>query len=140
VNQINKIVQKNINESFYSIVRKSKGKEVNVLGKTRKVMVGITTTALTLGLSGCGSNSAEGAPPNDQNCNDWEWDNDDGVWECDDSRSSYYGHYYYGGRYYKSKSSLLNSKDFTSTKNSSTINNGSKTSSGFGSGSKIFGG
>lgn len=121
--------------------RKCKRKEVNALGKTQKVMIGITTTALTLGLAGCGSNSAEvSSPPNDPNCSDWEWDDDDGVWECDDGRSSYYGHYYYGGRYYKNKSSLLNSKDFTSKNNSSSTVSGSKTSSGFGSGSKIFGG
>lgn len=114
---------------------------MNILGKTKKVMVGITTTALTFGLTGCGSSTAVGSPPNDQYCNDWEWDDDDGVWECDDSHSSYYGHYYYGGKYYKNKSSLINSSDYKSTKSSSsTVQGGNKTSSGFGSGSKSYGG
>lgn len=123
-------------ESFYKIARKCKRKEVKRLGKTRKVMVGVTTTALTLGLAGCGSNTAEGSPPDDQYCNDWEWDNDDGVWECDDRHSSYYGHYYYGGSYYKDKNSLLKNSSFKSSKSSSSVNK----SSGFGSGSKSYGG
>ena len=122
------------------------------LGKTSKVMVGITSTALMLGLVGCNSKSQEIPPtPGDSSCSDWEWDEDDGVWECEDSRSSYFGHYYYGGLYHKSKSALYKSKDYISYKNSSSfkgsagISDGSKNgsikkSSGFGSGSKSFGG
>lgn len=118
------------------------------LSKTRKMMIGISSTALMLGLVGCGSNVQETAPvPDDPSCSDWEWDGDDGVWECDDSSSSHYGRYYHGGRYYKSKSDLYKSQDYLAYKNSSTFKGSSgtsessiKKSSGFGSGSKVFGG
>ena len=90
---------------------------MNGLGKTKKVMAGITSTALMMGLASCGvgnqeqgndedwnsgsqgdSSSMDIPPaPEDQNCEEWEWDLDDGVWECDDSRSGYYGHFFYGG-------------------------------------------
>lgn len=111
------------------------------MGKTRLVMVGISATALTFGLTGCNSSSADApAPPNDTDCDDWEWDSDDGVWECDDDRSSHYGHYYYGGKFYSGKSSLLQSTNYKSYKKSSSFAGDSNTSSGFGSGSNSFGG
>ncbi|MED3552571.1 aminotransferase yhxA [Cytobacillus praedii] len=113
---------------------------MNTLGKTRKVMAGITT-ALTLGLVGCSSQSADvPSPPNDPNCDDWEWDTDDGIWACEDSSSRHYGHYYYGGYYYGSKSALLKSDSYKNYKNSTSFKGGGKTSSGFGSGSKSIGG
>ena len=109
--------------------------------KTQKVMMGVTTTALALGLTGCGSSNAERpSQPTDQNCRDWDWDDDEGVYVCDDSNSTYHGHYFYGGRYYKDKNSLLNSSDDKSYKNSSSSKGESQTSSGFGSGSKSYGG
>ena len=120
------------------------------MGKTKKVMAGISSTVLMLGLVGCGSDyESQDIPsvPQDTGCTDWEWDMDDGVWECDDNSSGYYGHYYYGGRYYKNKTALHNSNDFISYKNSSSFKGSSGTSnssinksSGFGSGSKSFGG
>ncbi|MBY0097804.1 aminotransferase yhxA [Mesobacillus maritimus] len=125
------------------------------MNKTNKVMAGISSTALMLGLAGCGSSSDPYAAvdippaPEDQECTDWEWDLDDGVWECEDSNSGYYGHYYHGGKYYSSKSLLTKSKSYSSYKNSSTFKgisstgssgSSSKMSSGFGSGSKSFGG
>jgi hypothetical protein len=144
---------------------------VNKLKKTKKVMVGITSTALLLGISGCsGSNQDKSSGsytvddddlppvPDDQNCTDWEWDLDDGVWECEDGGSRYYGHYFYGGRYFKSKPDLYKysayknykksadfkgkSKIIHSSGGSSSKSKGSTTkgSSGFGSGSKSFGG
>lgn len=111
-------------------------------------MVGISSTVLILGLTGCGSEAQDLPPtPDDQSCSDWEWDFDDGVWECDDNDSHYYGHSYYGGRYYSSKSSLFKSKEYLTYKNSSSFKGTSgisggtvKKSSGFGSGSKSFGG
>lgn len=111
------------------------------MSKTRKVMVGVSSTALMLGLTGCGSEAQELPPiPEDLSCSDWEWDYDDGVWECDDYDSQYYGHFYYGGRYYSSKSNLYKSKDYNAYKNSSSFIGGVTKSSGFGSGSKSFGG
>lgn len=136
--------------------------------KTQKVMAGISSAALMLGLAGCGSSSQEQYAeesdlppvPDDQSCSEWEWDIDDGVWECEDSNSGHYGHYYHGGRYFSSKPLLNKSKDYIDYKNSSafkgssasvsstssgTVSSGSdstsvKGSSGFGSGSKSYGG
>lgn len=142
-----------LNVSYSGSYNLNGGKEVN---KTKKVMTGISSTALMLGLAGCGSGSpdpyaAVDLPPvpDDQNCMDWEWDLDDGVWECEDSNSGHYGHYYYGGKYYSSKPLLYKSKSYSSYKNSSTFKgisstgtskSSSKVSSGFGSGSKSYGG
>lgn len=111
------------------------------MGKTRKVMAGITSTALTFGLAGCGTNNADiPPPPEDESCRDWDWDDEDGIWECDDSTSRYFGYYYFGGLFYASKSSLLRSNAYQSYKNSSSYKGRSKGSSGFGSGTKSFGG
>jgi hypothetical protein len=139
---------------------------VNELGKTKKVMTGITSTALLLGLAGCGVTSTPEAPmsekefeafmkenhstspvpssstsysyngssssstyveenidsvPTDQSCVQWEWDLDDGIWECEDSTSPYYGHYYHGGIFYASKPDLYKSTNYINYKNSSTF-------------------
>ncbi|NHM32533.1 hypothetical protein [Neobacillus terrae] len=166
------------------------------MNKTKRVMAGITTTALLFGLSGCGANSQDATTeeddsewvsqpissnneplaqdnippaPTDSECSDWEWDNDDGVWECNDSSSSHFGHYYHGSSYYGSKALLYQSKDYLTYKNSAdfkgkSISSSSPTSvssggtesgntstssgstssvkgsSGFGSGSHSFGG
>lgn len=111
------------------------------MGKTRKVMAGITTTALTIGLAGCGSDQADiPAPPNEEGCSDWEWDEDDGVWECDDRKSSYFGHYYLAGMFFANKSSLKSSAAYKSYQNSPSFKGGNKTSTGFGTGTNSFGG
>ncbi len=111
------------------------------LNKTKKIMIGVTATALTIGLVRCGTTNADLPPkPTDQSCGDWDWDDEDGVWECDDYSSGHYGHYYYGGTYYRDKSSLLNNNAYKSYKNSSSFKGGIKASSGFGSGTKVFGG
>lgn len=125
------------------------------MNKTKKVMAGISSTALMLGLAGCGSSqdpyaNVEIPPaPEDTGCAEWEWDLDDGVWECEDSGSGYYGHYFHGGRYYSSKSNLYKSNSYSNYKKSSsfqgisstgTSKSSSKVSSGFGSGSKSYGG
>jgi len=115
--------------------------------KTKKVMAGISSTAIMLGMTGCGSSQGVYADippvPDSQDCTEWEWDLDDGVWECEDSNSDYYGHYYHGGKYYSSKPSLYKSSSYSSYKNSSSFKGSSSTSklsSGFGSGSSVFGG
>lgn len=133
----------------------SLGKRGEYMSKTRRMMVGITSTALVLGMAGCSSNAEEYTysedipdPPEDSSCSDWEWDAEDGVWECDDDSSGYYGHYFYGGRYYKGKTALHASKDFIAYKNSSSFkgstSNGTsgtvKNSTGFGKGSTSSGG
>nr|WP_233096619.1 DUF3943 domain-containing protein [Fictibacillus halophilus] len=88
-------------------------------------------------LSGCNDQAQDIPPePTDSECQDWEWDEDDGVYECDDTGSRYFGHYYHGGTYYKGKSSLLKSSAYKSYKSSSSFKGGG---SGFG-GSSGFGG
>ena len=116
--------------------------------KTKKVLVGVSATAMTLALAGCGSSegtyeqSMIPSPPQDNRCNDWEWDEDDQLWECDDHRSSYYGHYHYMGNFYSNTNKLKSSKNGASYSNylSSSSSNSSKSSSGFGSGSTSSGG
>ncbi|MEN0647733.1 aminotransferase yhxA [Caldifermentibacillus hisashii] len=105
--------------------------------KTQKVMIGVTGTALLIGMTGCSSGYAEpNEKPDDPYCSDWDWDGEDAVWVCDDDNSSYHGSYYHGGKYYSSKSSLKSSSAYKQYKSSIS----SKSSSGFGSGSKVFGG
>ncbi|MGN7477693.1 aminotransferase yhxA [Solibacillus silvestris] len=102
--------------------------------KTKKLMVGVSATALSFSLAGCGTSTSSLPPkPADQSCHDWDWSEEDGVWQCDESRSGHYGSYYYGGRYYKNKSALQSNNDYANYKSV-------QSSSGFGSGSKSFGG
>lgn len=112
--------------------------------KTNKIIAGISTTALAFGLSGCGNDYEDLPPiPEDNACGDWEWESDEGVWECDDRDSGYFGHYYYGGSYYRTSSALHQSKAYSNYKKSKTFKGGTsvkKGSTGFGSGSKSFGG
>jgi hypothetical protein len=149
-----------------------KSKEVKWMRKTKKVMAGISAAALMMGLVGCNSNQ-QSAPepdwdeddlsgeeedwssgdgqdrppaPEDTDCTDWEWDEEDGVWECDDSRSPYFGHFFFGGMFFANRSMLYNSNDYKKYKNSSAFkgarldskynNTNPKGSSGFGSGSR----
>ncbi|MER1985138.1 MAG: aminotransferase yhxA [Solibacillus sp.] len=99
--------------------------------KTKKVMVGISAAAALL--AGCGTSTTNlPAKPTDESCRNWEWSEEDGVWQCDESRSSHYGAYYYAGRYFQSKSALQSNRDYASYK--------AKASSGFGTGSKSYGG
>ncbi|WP_445491660.1 aminotransferase yhxA [Niallia sp. 03133] len=130
------------------------------MSKTNKVMTGIISTAFLLNLAACNNDTEDEYtstqsqnipdPPKDSNCSQWEWDEDDGGWECEDRHSHYYGHYFYGGRYYSSKSDLYKSSNYkkpSSSRNSSVQSGSSsetsksvKRSSGFGSGSKSYGG
>ncbi|MFD1738105.1 aminotransferase yhxA [Bacillus salitolerans] len=101
--------------------------------KTKKLLSGITAAIVIGGLTGC-QNAPE--PPSDPDCDDWEWEEDDGVYECEQYSSSYYGHYYYGGRYYRNKTDLFKSSAYQKYKSSSSF----KGSKGFGSGSSVSGG
>jgi hypothetical protein len=108
-----------------------------IVDKTKKLIAGVSSASVAAMLSGCSSFQAEELPPEptDAECQDWEWDYDDGVYECDDTGSRYFGHYFFGGRYFSGKSSLLNSSKYKAYKNSS----GFKGGSGFGK-SGSFGG
>jgi hypothetical protein len=141
------------------------------MNKTKKLMAGISATALMMGLTGCGPNQ-QAAPdrdwesndadtdnqdwttgnedippvPEGTDCSDWEWDEGDGVWECDDTRSPYFGHYFFAGMFFSNRSMLYNSSDYKKYRNSSSFkgarldsnykNTSPKGSSGFGSGSR----
>jgi hypothetical protein len=106
------------------------------LSKTKKVLVSVAAVALTTGMIGCQSNATPPNPPDDTDCDEWEWDADDGVYECDDRDSNYFGYYFLAGRYFSSKSSLLKSPSYKSYKSSSSY----KGSKGFGSGTRSYGG
>jgi hypothetical protein len=108
-----------------------------IVDKTKKLIAGVSSASVAVMLSGCSSFQAEELPPEptDVECQDWEWDYDDGVYECDDADSRYFGHYFFGGRFFTGKSSLLNSSKYKAYKNSS----GFKGGSGFGK-SSSFGG
>lgn len=110
------------------------GEDVN---KTKKLIAGVSSASVAMMLSGCNDQAEELPPePTDSECQDWEWDEDDGVYECDDTNSRYFGYYFFGGSFFKGKSSLLKSSAYKSYKNSSSFKGGG---SGFG-GSKGFGG
>lgn len=131
---------------MYSFIHNEGG---TCMGKTKKIIASISSTALALGLTGCGTNIEEQSAsipepddiPEDSSCSDWEWDSEDGVWECDDSRSPYYGHFFYGGAFYKTKSLLKNSTAYQNYRNSNLFKGASapKGTSGFGTGSKSTG-
>ncbi len=70
--------------------------------------------------------------PDDPSCDTWDWDDDDGVWECDDYDSPHYGAYYLGGSYFASKSALKKSSSYKSYQSSSDFKGGK---SGFSKGS-----
>jgi uncharacterized membrane protein YgcG len=107
------------------------------LSKTNKLLTGIISATM-ITAAGCGNNESLPPVPEDTDCGDWEWEADEGVWECDDDYSSHYGHYFYGGRFYSTKSRLKTSSAYKSYKSSGSFKGGGKTassSSGFGKGS-----
>jgi hypothetical protein len=141
------------------------------MNKTKKLMAGISATALLIGISGCGPNQ-QAAPdrdwqPDDQDsgnedwsagndeippvpegtdCSDWNWDEEDGVWECNDTRSTYFGHYFFAGMFFSNRSMLYRSGEYRKYRDSPSFkgarldsrykNTSPKGSSGFGSGSR----
>jgi hypothetical protein len=101
--------------------------------KTKKLLAGASASIFAVGLAGCNDPDLP-PPPENTDCNDYEWDDDLGVWECDDYDSRHYGHFFYGGNIFKSKSSLLQSQSYKSYKSSSSFKGGFGSSSkgGFG--------
>lgn len=51
--------------------------------KTKWLVGGVVTSLMTGTLFGC----AQDLPPkpNDKSCSDWDWDDELGVWQCDES-------------------------------------------------------
>ncbi|GGE69466.1 aminotransferase yhxA [Priestia taiwanensis] len=101
--------------------------------KTKKALIGVTT-ALAATLAGCEEDSANlPEKPSDAECSDWDFEEEEGVWVCDEKGSSRYRSYYYGGAYFGTKNALKadnNYKTYTQTP---------QFKSGFGSGSKSSG-
>lgn len=101
--------------------------------KTKKLLSGAAASIFAVGLAGC---STQDLPPTPEgtDCDEWEWEDDLGVWECDDDDSTRFGHFFYGGKSYKSKSSLFQSSSYQSYKSSSSFKGGFGSSSkgGFG--------
>lgn len=106
------------------------------LSKTKKALKGVASAIFVTGIAGCGTDSSLPPEPESDECRDWDWDDSLGVWVCDDGGSGYYRSYYYGGSYYRNTSALAKSSDYKSYSKSTSF----KGSSGFGSGSKSFGG
>ena len=100
--------------------------------KTKKVMFGISAAAALL--VGCDDTTTSTRPPKptDESCRDWEWSEENGVWQCDERRSGHYGAYYYAGRYFQNNAALQSDRSYASYK--------AQASSGFGTGSKSYGG
>lgn len=94
-------------------------------------------------LSGCGSDNAKAERPDDPDCDDYEYDNDEGVWYCDDSSSTHSGFFYWGGSYFASRAlmhSAMRTKGYTPR--SKDVKNYNAKTKGFGTGSSsgFFGG
>lgn len=74
--------------------------------------------------------------PYDENCAEWEFDSEDGVWICNDSSSSFYQNFFFLGTYYATKNLLHNNNDFKQYKSTGFIprTSSSPQKSGFGGG------
>ncbi|MDP7978379.1 hypothetical protein [Bacillus multifaciens] len=96
--------------------------------KTKLLVTGVLSSLMAGTLSGCTKDLPP--KPNDRSCSDWDFDDELGVWRCDDNHSSYHGHYYYSGNYYQNKSTFKSSPEFKSYQSSSNFKGG------IGSGSK----
>ena len=98
--------------------------------KTTNMMIGILAV---LGTVGCGKGEALPPKPDDLSCGEYKFDYDDGVWECDDRASRYYGHYFYGGTWFGSRQALHAYAPYQKYKQSPGFKKG------FGSGSAVSG-
>jgi hypothetical protein len=104
----------------------------------KKVSIALTSGLAASSLAGCGSTQSANIPdmPQNEDCRDWEFDDDEGVWVCDDDNSHYYRSYYHGGSFYPTKKSLHGSKSYKNYKSSNNFaGSSSSKKSGFGKGS-----
>lgn len=120
--------------------------------KTKTVLLSILGLATVMATTGCTSQADGNYPPQpseDAGCDDWDWNDELKVWECDEydggsggSGSSGGRVYYHNGKLYKSKQSLITSSDYDSYKKSSSFTSygPSKSSSMHSSGSSGVGG
>lgn len=102
------------------------------MSKTKKLMAGVATSILALGMTGCSQNETSQDEPTGYDCDDWEWDDDEGTYYCDDTRSAHYGGYYFLGNMFSSKSAFKKSSGYSSHISSYKSGIGSGTKGGFG--------
>jgi hypothetical protein len=100
--------------------------------KTKKVLAG-AVTAFAASVAGCGSQESLPPVPEDLECNDYEFDYDEGVWECDDRTSPHFGYYYFAGRMFSTLAGLHADSSYKNYRQSPNFK------SGFGKGSKVSG-
>lgn len=109
------------------------------MNKTKKLMAGVATSVMAFSMSGCGQNQYDSATlppePTEYECDDWEWDDDEGTYYCDDRKSSHFGAYYLLGSMFSNRSALRSSPNYSSNLNQYK-NTQSNYKSGIGSGSK----
>ncbi|EMA6341908.1 hypothetical protein ACO11K_000146 [Bacillus cytotoxicus] len=100
--------------------------------KTKLLVSSVITSLMATTVSGCTQDLPP--KPKDKSCSKWKWDDELGVWRCNDSYSSRGGAYYYGGKYYHNKDTLKKSSAFKSYQASSKFKGGigSGTKGGFG--------
>ncbi|PLT30169.1 hypothetical protein [Peribacillus deserti] len=102
--------------------------------KTEKLVKGLFAGLLGTAMTGCSSDQADLPPkPDTEECSDWDWDSEEGVYSCDERNSHYYGHFWYGGFFYGSRNALHSSSAYNKYKSSPSFKGGS---TGFGSGRK----
>lgn len=102
------------------------------MSKTKKLMAGVSTSVLALGMTGCSQNETYQDEPTGYDCDDWEWDDDEGTYYCDDTRSAHYGGYYFLGNMFSSKSAFKKSSGYSSHISNYKSGIGSGTKGGFG--------
>ncbi|MGM7683916.1 hypothetical protein ACSVDA_17395 [Cytobacillus sp. Hm23] len=112
------------------------------MSKTTKLIKGLSAAVIATGLSGCSSAANEYTyettdigdgdtrtipiEPSVVGCDEWDWDVDDEMYECDDDDSDYRGHYFYQNKLFKTKADIKSgkySKSFVSTSTNAVNNN-----------------
>ena len=102
------------------------------MAKTKKLMAGVATSVLAFGMTGCGQSQRLPEEPTGVECDDWEWDDEEGTYYCDDRRSPHFGSYFLLGSMFSSKSALKKSSGYSKHISSYKSGIGSGTKGGFG--------
>lgn len=87
------------------------------------ILVVASAAGLTFGMAGCSDGSSVQQPPKpkDSGCQNWKFDDQKGVWKCQQSNAGHAGAFYYGNRYYSSANDLTSSSAYKSYKSSSSF-------------------
>lgn len=111
----------------------TKLKTLGELNMKKNVLKGIIATAslaaLSIGMVGCSADDSSNLPPKptDKSCNDWQWNDSLGVWQCKDTNSVHNGNFYYHG-YFGDENSLKSNSNYQSYTKSSDFAGGSHAS------------